>query len=147
MQKEYMKVNLQLFADADEVEELVNDSVDIVSENEDIANPDADDSTDNEVPDSETEKDDRVPLATLLEEKKRRKELEKQVRELQQKFSGINPEEIATRILDARIEEESKTPEQKELETARKKLAEYEEEQKKVKQEAERFKMEKLQQL
>ena len=49
-------------------------------------------------------------LKALESEKKRRKELEKQVRELQQKFSGINPEEIE------RLKQEAEKREQEELE-------------------------------
>ncbi len=58
---------------------------------------------------------------------------------------GINAEELASKILDARIEEESKTPEQKELEAAKKKLEEYERKQKEAAEEADRLRLEKLQ--
>jgi antitoxin component of MazEF toxin-antitoxin module len=49
-------------------------------------------------------------IKALEAEKRRRKELEKQVRELQQKYSGINPDEIE------RLKQESERREQEELE-------------------------------
>lgn len=57
---------------------------------------------------------------------------------------GLNAEELANKILDIKIEEELKTPEQKALEEAKAKLAEYEEKEKKSREEAEQLRHEKL---
>jgi hypothetical protein len=58
---------------------------------------------------------------------------------------GLNAEEIANKILDMKIEEELKSPEQKALEEAKAKLAEYEHKEKSAREEAERLRTEKLQ--
>jgi hypothetical protein len=58
---------------------------------------------------------------------------------------GLNAEEIANKILDMKIEEELKSPEQKALEEAKAKLAEYESKEKEAREEAERLRNEKLQ--
>ena len=58
---------------------------------------------------------------------------------------GLNAEEIANKILDMKIEEELKSPEQKALEEAKAKLAEYEHKEKAAREEAEKLRNEKLQ--
>ncbi len=58
---------------------------------------------------------------------------------------GLNAEELANKILDMKIEEEMKTPEQKALEEAKAKLEEYERKEKEARDEAERLKIEKIQ--
>jgi hypothetical protein len=58
---------------------------------------------------------------------------------------GLNAEEIANKILDMKIEEELKSPEQKALEEAKAKLAEYEHKEKSAREEAEKLRAEKLQ--
>lgn len=58
---------------------------------------------------------------------------------------GLNAEDIATKILNSKIEEEMKSPEQKELEEARAKLKKFEEDQQKNKNEVEKARMEKFQ--
>jgi antitoxin component of MazEF toxin-antitoxin module len=67
------------------------------------------------VPDGDDDSDGDEPLQSaglkaLEAEKKKRKDLEKMVRQLQQKYSGINPEEIE------KLKQESEKREQEELE-------------------------------
>lgn len=57
---------------------------------------------------------------------------------------GLNAEEIANKILDKKIEEESKSPEQKKLEEAMAKLERYEKEKQEAEQAAEKARMDKL---
>lgn len=57
---------------------------------------------------------------------------------------GLNAEEIANKILDKRIEEEMKSPEQKELEEAKAKIEKYEKARKDAESKAEALRMEKL---
>lgn len=58
---------------------------------------------------------------------------------------GLNAEELANKILDMKIDEEMKSPEQKALEEAKAKLAEYEKKEAEAKAEAEALRLEKLQ--
>ena len=58
---------------------------------------------------------------------------------------GLNAEELANKILDMKIEEEMKTPEQKEKEEMSAKLAKFEQKEKEAREEAERLKTEKIQ--
>lgn len=59
---------------------------------------------------------------------------------------GLNLEQVAEMILQSKIEEESKSPEQKELEEARKKLKEFEESQKQLQEAKQKAEMERLEQ-
>ena len=58
---------------------------------------------------------------------------------------GLNAEELANKILDMKIEEELKSPEQKALEEAKARLAEYESKEKQAREEAEQLRVQKLQ--
>jgi hypothetical protein len=58
---------------------------------------------------------------------------------------GLNAEELANKILDMKIEEEMKTPEQKEKEELQAKLSKFEQKEKEAREESERLKTEKIQ--
>jgi hypothetical protein len=78
-------------------EELVNEQVIEESTNEEVIEDGLqEEGQENEEVDQEEEKENKVPLASLLEEKKKRKELEKRLRALEEK-------ELDSSILDEKL--------------------------------------------
>lgn len=94
---ELLKVNLQLFADEETTSDGGGSETQEETEQETIEQESEETDGDSE---SETESNDRVPLGRFLEEKKRRKELERQLRENEEKHQSYQEKERADKIRD-----------------------------------------------